>query len=96
VRHDLLALAPDPMLVLDAERTVRAVNERAAALFGYEPGELVGLPVERLLELPDEHDGAVELAAVRRDGTQVHVEASQARRETPEGVAIVVSLRDVS
>jgi PAS domain S-box-containing protein len=92
----MLALAPDPMLVLDVERTVRRANERAAELFGYGPGELVGLPVERLLALPGEPDGPVELAAVRRDGSELHVEVSLARGETTEGAALVLSLRDVS
>jgi PAS domain S-box-containing protein len=92
----LLALAPDPMLVVDAERSVHSANERAAALLGYEREELAGLPVERVLALPPEHHGTVEVSAVRRDGTEVHVEAALARHETPEGALTVVSLREVS
>ena len=91
----LLALAPDPMLVLDGARRVSGANELAAALLGYEREELVGLPVERLLDLPEPAEGRVELAAVRRDGGTVHVEVSLAARETPEGAALVIALRDV-
>jgi PAS domain S-box-containing protein len=96
VLANLLALAPDPMLVLDSERTVRGANERAAGLFGYAAEELVGQPIERILDLPKDADGPLELAAVRRDGSGVRVEASLALGETPEGAVLVVSLRDVT
>src|SRR5215211_2128560 len=91
--HSLLALAPDPMLVLDGERIVRAANDRAARLFGYGHGELLGLPAARLLDLPDEAQaGPVERTAVRGDGSQVRVEAALARMDS----SLIVSLRDVS
>jgi PAS domain S-box-containing protein len=87
----LLALAPDPMLVLDAEGTVRGANELVAELFGYERGELAGLPGERLVDPPGEA-GPVERIARRRDGSELHVEVSLARHEE----ALVLSLRDVT
>jgi PAS domain S-box-containing protein len=95
---DLLSLAPDPMLVLDGERTVRGANKPAGELFGYGRAELIGLPVERLLELPGGEPtlGILELRALRRDGAELRVEASLAKRDKAEDAAIVVSLRDVS
>ena len=87
----LLALAPDPMLVVDAERTVCGANDLAAELFGYGRDELLGLPVERLLDPPEE-PAPVERVGHRGDGSRVHVEVSLARR----GTSTTVSLRDVT
>jgi PAS domain S-box-containing protein len=80
----LLALAPDPMLVLDPDGTVREANDLAGELFGYERRELSGLPVERLVGSSG--------AARHRDGSELHVETSTARH----GDATVLSLRDVT
>lgn len=44
--------APTGMLLVARDGTVAMANDRAQALFGYGPGELVGRPVEQLL--PDE------------------------------------------
>jgi PAS domain S-box-containing protein len=87
----LLALAPDPMLVLDPEDRVTAANDLAAELFGCAPAELTGLPVERLLD-PPRDPAAVELVARRRDGAELLVEASRAQH----GGVTVLSLRDAT
>lgn len=79
------------MLELDAERAVRGANDLAAELFGYGPDELVGLPVERLLDPPEEA-GPVERVGRTRDGSELHVEASLASR----GTTTILSLRDVT
>jgi PAS domain S-box-containing protein len=44
-----LALTPDASVVVDDEGTIVSANERAEALFGYEPGELRGHEVEVLV-----------------------------------------------
>jgi len=44
-----LALMPDAAVVVDAEGRIVSANEQAAALFGYDPGGLVGRPVEALI-----------------------------------------------
>jgi PAS domain S-box-containing protein len=86
--ESLLALAPDPTLVLEPNRTVRGANELAAELLGYERGDdLVGLPAERLIRLSGE--GGV---ARRRDGSELLVDTSTARR----GDVVVVSFRDAT
>lgn len=41
--------APDAVVVLDETATIRLLNRRAATLFGYEPGDLVGQTVEVLV-----------------------------------------------
>jgi PAS domain S-box-containing protein len=84
---DLLALAPDPTLVVDPDGAVRGANEPAMDLFGYDRDELVGLPVGRVL---DSREG--EGTARRRDGSELLVEASSVTRDD----AVVVSLRDVT
>lgn len=44
----LLELAPDGMLVLDAEGTIQLVNSQTEALFGYARSELIGQDVRML------------------------------------------------
>ena len=47
-RH-LLEVAPDAILLVDTEGTIRLVNTQTERMFGYERAELVGQPVEILL-----------------------------------------------
>ncbi len=86
--ESLLALAPDPTLVLNQDGTVRAANEPAAELLGYERGDdLAGLPGQRLVRSSDG-----EGVARRRDGSELQVDTSTARR----GDVVVVSFRDAT
>jgi PAS domain S-box-containing protein len=43
------AISPDAILVTDAQGTIREANPRAAEMFGYGRGELVGLAIEKLV-----------------------------------------------
>jgi PAS domain S-box-containing protein len=45
----LLDLAPDPTVIVDASGMVVFTNAQVERAFGYEPAELVGVPVENLL-----------------------------------------------
>jgi two-component system cell cycle sensor histidine kinase/response regulator CckA len=45
----LLESAPDAILLVDAEGAIGLANRRTVELFGYDPGELVGRPVEVLV-----------------------------------------------
>jgi PAS domain S-box-containing protein len=45
----LLDLSPDATVVVDASGTVVFANAQIAETFGYEPAELIGQPVEKLL-----------------------------------------------
>ena len=45
----LLQAVPDPVVVADADGTIELINAQAVTLFGYQPGELIGQPVERLI-----------------------------------------------
>ncbi|MFL5779608.1 MAG: ATP-binding protein [Chloroflexota bacterium] len=65
---------PSPLLVLGDGGAIDYANERAAAAFGYSDGDLIGLPLGRLLPgVPDlraVHRGEiVALDASRRDGS---------------------------
>ncbi|HEX5363710.1 MAG TPA: PAS domain S-box protein [Gallionella sp.] len=57
--RSILHSAPDGMVVTDARGVITQVNARIEAMFGYAKGELVGLPVERLLP-PDVRENHVD------------------------------------
>lgn len=47
--RDLLDSAPDAMVVIDRRGRIKMINSETGSLFGYEPAELLGEPIERLL-----------------------------------------------
>ena len=47
--RELIEAAPDPMVIVDGDGTIVLSNRQVDRVFGYEPGELVGSPVERLV-----------------------------------------------
>ncbi|GGO77127.1 PAS domain-containing sensor histidine kinase [Nocardioides deserti] len=47
--RELIEAAPDPTVIVDADGVVVMSNRQVDRVFGYEPGELVGCPVERLV-----------------------------------------------
>lgn len=47
--RDLLASAPDAIVIVDAQGTIVLVNSQTEKLFGYSTGELIGKPVEMLV-----------------------------------------------
>ncbi len=53
--RELIEAAPDPMIIVDGDGVVVLSNRQVDRVFGYEPGELVGCPVERLV--PDRFRG---------------------------------------
>jgi two-component system sensor histidine kinase/response regulator len=61
--RSVLELAPDCLMVVDAEGTIRLVNAQGEKLFGYTREELVGQPIEILV--PD--DVRAHHPALRRD-----------------------------
>ncbi|HEY3569351.1 MAG TPA: EAL domain-containing protein [Thermoanaerobaculia bacterium] len=46
----ILATVADPVIVCDSEGKIRFTNDAVSMVFGYEPGELTGAPIERLAE----------------------------------------------
>ncbi len=61
--RSVLELAPDCLMVVDAEGAIRLVNAQGEKLFGYTRQELVGQPIEMLV--PD--DVRARHPALRRD-----------------------------
>ncbi|MBS1686275.1 MAG: PAS domain S-box protein [Bacteroidetes bacterium] len=45
----MLESAPDAMVIVNHEGTIRLINEQAEKVFGYARGELIGQPVEMLI-----------------------------------------------
>jgi two-component system, cell cycle sensor histidine kinase and response regulator CckA len=96
---DLLAAAPDAMLVVGADGRIREINSRAEDLFGYPRPDIVWQPVDVLLPYPmGDHPvrgpqpagGVFDLEGRRRDGTTFPAEVTAAR----SGDLVVVAVRD--
>jgi PAS domain S-box-containing protein len=47
--QSLVEAAPDAIVIVDAQGLIRLANRQVTAIFGYEPAELVGKPVEVLM-----------------------------------------------
>lgn len=109
--RQLLEVAPDGIVIVDGQGTIRLVNAQTEALFGYRREELVGQPVELLV--PDRfrrghvrhresYSGAAmirpmgQLSGKRKDGTEIPIEITLSRLETDEGPLISSAIRDVS
>jgi hypothetical protein len=110
--RSLLDSAPDGIVIVDEASTIRLVNRQAEALFGYPRDEIVGQQVEVLVPdwvkmLDAEHRGTqspairprgadLELAASRKDGTELPVEISLSFVETEEGMLVSAAVRDIA
>jgi diguanylate cyclase (GGDEF)-like protein/PAS domain S-box-containing protein len=46
---DFFSIAPNPMILVDAQGTIVLANEYTCSLFGYQPGRLTGKPLALLL-----------------------------------------------
>lgn len=111
---DLLDVAPDPIVITDAEGKIVLVSARVREVLGYEREELVGRSVEVLVpeglrEVHADHrrnylrhpttrpmGTGLDLWARRKDGKEIPVEISLSPLETPEGLFVSASIRDVS
>ena len=104
----LLQGLPDPVVVADANGIIELINLQAVALFGYQPEELLGQPVELLIPTGLHHAAYVAaeesrpmntgpgVVAVRKDGTTVPVEINLSAIALSSGRAVLASIRDVS
>lgn len=71
-------------IVLHEEGKIIDVNAAFAAMHGYEPDEMLGMPIVRIMapesraEVAEQigagHEGSYEIVAVRKDGSRMHVE----------------------
>jgi two-component system sensor kinase FixL len=65
----LLDVAADAVIIIDHRGTIETFNRAAEKLFGYDPGEIIGSNVSRLMPEPQRalHDGYIE--RYLREGT---------------------------
>ena len=93
---DLLEAMPDALVGVDRAGVIRFVNRHTESLFGYERGELVGLPIETLVpeSLRTVHqvqrDGYVAAPKTREMGTDLELRG-QRRDGTEFPVDIALS-----
>jgi PAS domain S-box-containing protein len=101
--------APDVILTIDVEGTIRLANPAAARQFGYDAKDLVGRPASLLFEslagwsatfgavLRNEPvQQPVEVMARRHDGAATHLEISLSRWTSDGRVFVTAILRDVN
>ncbi|MEC4592978.1 MULTISPECIES: ATP-binding protein [Nitrospirillum] len=87
----LIELAPDGIVILDADGRVEEVNRLVADLTGRTPDSLRGRPLADLL-----HRESGEEWLVAADGRPLPVESSLAMVEETGGVMGVLTIRDIS
>jgi two-component system, cell cycle sensor histidine kinase and response regulator CckA len=96
--HDLFEFSPDAIVMTDRAGSIRLVNRKAEAMFGWSRAELVGQSIEHIL--PDEdraqHVDRPNLHARRKDGTVFPVEIGLGSIETAEGLMIAAAVRDIT
>lgn len=101
----VLAASPHALIAFDVDRRIVHANRGAEELFGYGPGTLDGASTDVLVaerfRQPDAppmvaapHVLQVELAGVRRDGTEIAIEWAFASTTTPRGLVFVMMVRD--
>ncbi|ADB53386.1 sensor histidine kinase [Conexibacter woesei] len=94
----LLALTPDPTLVIDRHGTIAAADARLGELVGWEPAELVGRCFDALVP-QGVLDPDLRLTARSADGGEIPIEISVRVVEGIDGVAgpaLAVAIRDVT
>lgn len=95
---DLLGVAPDALVMADAEGVVESINRAGEHLFGCRRGELIGRPIAALLPGIAAGDAlhAEQIRAVRVDGFEVPVEATVVRRDVGGKPRLIASIRDIT
>jgi PAS domain S-box-containing protein len=100
------------LVIVDATGRIRQHNDRLETLFGYDSGELVGEPIDRLVAAHDAdgrewwRDGTLhangrgevghELRGVRRDGSQFPIAVAVSPSDSAAPSENVITIRDRS
>jgi PAS domain S-box-containing protein len=108
----LMAASPDAVLAVDATGKIVLANDRVRETFGYEPGELIGRiastisPVSeetreritRAMAAPEGKGARIvqDLEGLRKDGTHFPMEASFGQHQSPDGIMVMIAVRDVT
>ncbi|HEU4733714.1 MAG TPA: PAS domain S-box protein, partial [Kofleriaceae bacterium] len=112
--RDLVDLAPEGVVVCDAEGTILLVNVAAERMFGFARTELIGhsvgtlIPerarqrhaahVARFAAAPSSRPmgGGLELAGLRKDGSEFPVEISLSPMPSAGALTILAAIRDIT
>jgi diguanylate cyclase (GGDEF)-like protein/PAS domain S-box-containing protein len=112
--RSLIESAPDAMIVMHTDGVIVEMNNQVVRLFGYEPDELTGEPVESLFSAPVKHlvrdylaqflrsprtitiGDLEDVAGVRRDGSEFPMEVVLGPIQTPEGLVVTATIRNVT
>jgi PAS domain S-box-containing protein len=112
--EQVVELIPDAVVVADGSGEIVHTNRRAEELFGYEPGELAGKPVELLIPTrlltrhvarrerylaeprPRPLGDRMELRARHRDGGEFPAAIGVTPLDTPTGVLVAATVRDLT
>lgn len=96
--RSLLSASPDAMVCVDREGLIVFLNKQTEELFGYEPDELLGRPVEHLIpeSLRDKHvEHRAEFMANLRERAMGSVAGLVGRRKDGTEFPVDISLRVV-
>ncbi len=106
--RSLFENAPYAIVIVDETGGISLVNTAAEQLFGYDGGDVLGLPVDWLLPAregagawyrrPIAGDPVAEagLCGRRRDGSEFPIEISLSPVDTEEGALLSIAVRDVT
>ncbi len=100
--RSLLESAPDAMVIAGENGVISLVNERVESLFGYSRQELLGQPIDNLIQtqlstLTSQAVGVgTELVGHRKDGSFFPIEVSVRPLQTETGLLVSSSIRDIT
>jgi serine phosphatase RsbU (regulator of sigma subunit)/PAS domain-containing protein len=84
--------APSPLLVLEADGTIRRANEKAGELIGVPPGYATGKPLTAFIDLPSRAAVQSQLAAAIRTGTARQADFRLLKPAGPADATLEVSV----
>jgi PAS domain S-box-containing protein len=94
--QEILAVAPDGIVVMDEERRITAFNRAAEAIFGCSAAEVIGQPIDLLLPARLWQTGRGESAARRKSGEEFPVEVSVSVLSEGGHATFTAIIRDIS
>ena len=90
---ELLNLLPDTVVIIDRAGQIAFVNQPVRELLGYDPGELVGQPLDCLIPKPYRRKHRAQVAQFREYGHSVAMSARPlVRGLTRDGAEVPVSV----
>jgi signal transduction histidine kinase/ActR/RegA family two-component response regulator len=91
--HGALEAAPDAILISDSMGRIAFANRRVCELFGYEPHELLGQPISKLL--PDPASARAEVHLVHRNGRDIPVDVRRGPFSGGDCTLTISSIREL-